>query len=82
LSNYAIIKNKKEACMKASGPGNKYYRVCIFLNEEEKEKLFLAMYKERTTPAKFLRKALMSYIEKSLCNGVNETKEDNEPIIL
>jgi len=40
------------------------------------------MYKERTTPAKFLRKALMSYIEKSLCNGVNETKEDNEPIIL
>jgi len=61
--------------MKASGPGNKYYRVCIFLNEEEKEKLFLAMYKERTTPAKFLRKALVSYIEKSLCSGTSVVDE-------
>jgi len=63
--------------MERSGPGKKYYRVCIFLNEEEKEKLFLAMYNERTTPAKFFRKALMSYIEKSLCNGVTEIKKDD-----
>jgi len=63
--------------MERSGPGKKYYRVCIFLNEEEKEKLFLAMYKERTTPAKFLRKALMTHIEKALCNSVTEIKESD-----
>jgi len=70
--------------MKASGPGNKYYRICIFLNEEEKEKLFLAMYKDRTTPAKLFRRALMSYIDNILGDGIGVTnaKEDEEPIIL
>ena len=69
--------------MKASGPGGRYYRICIFLNEEEKEKLFLAMYKDRTTPAKLFRKALMSHIDKILSDGfaVAGAKEDEEPII-
>jgi len=68
--------------MERSGPGKKYYRVCIFLNEEEKEKLFLAMYNERTTPAKFFRKALMDYIDRSLRSGVTEIKGDEESVIL
>jgi len=69
--------------MKASGPDNKYYRVCIFLNEEEKERLFLAMYKDRATPAKLFRRALTSYIDKILSGGSNveDVKEDEEPII-
>jgi len=60
----------------------KYHRVCIFLNDEEFEKLYLAVYKEKTTPAKIFRKALMSYIEKSFYNGVTEIKESDEPIVL
>jgi len=69
--------------MKASGPGGRYYRICIFLNKEEKDKLFDAMYKEKTTPAKLFRKALMSYIDNILNGtvGVADVKENEEPII-
>jgi len=69
--------------MKASGPGGRYYRICIFLNEEEKDKLFEVMYKEKTTPAKLFRKALMSYIDNILNDGVGvaDVKENEEPII-
>jgi len=62
----------------------KYHRVCIFLNDVEKDKLYLAVYKEKTSPAKIFRKALMSYVDKILSDGVSvvDVKEDDEPIIL
>jgi len=63
--------------MQSKDKERKYNRVCIFLTEEETQKLYEVMYKERLMPAKILRKALMEYIDKAL----NE-EEDKEPIIL
>ena len=68
--------------MKGSGPGNRYYRICIFLNEEEKERLFLAMYKDKATPAQLFRRALTSYIDKVLSGDTAIEVEDKEAIIL
>jgi len=62
--------------------GKKYHRICLFLNDEEMEKLYSVVYKEKTIPSKIFRKALMGYIEKSLSEGANIVEEDNEPIIL
>jgi len=55
----------------------KYNRICIFLTEEETQRLYEVMYKERLMPAKILRKALMQYIDKALSE-----EKDEEPIIL
>jgi len=62
---------------KSSGKEKRYNRICIFLTEEETQRLYDVMYKEKLMPAKILRKALMEYIDKVL----NEQK-DEEPIIL
>jgi len=58
------------------GDEKKLNKVCIYLNDKDMEKLYKVVYKEKTMPAKVLRKALMGYIEKSLL------EEDEEPIIL
>jgi len=60
----------------------KYHRICIFLNDEEKEKLYQVVYKEKTSPARIFRKALMSYIEKSIAEGTKVIEENGEPMIL
>jgi predicted transcriptional regulator len=54
----------------------KVHKICIWLDDEEKEKVYKVVYKEKTIPSKIFRKALMDYVEKSLL------KEDKEPIIL
>jgi len=66
---------------KAAGKGKKYHRVCIFLTDEEMDKLFDVVYKERAVPAKIFRKALMSYIEKSLSGSDVKREEDEEVYI-
>jgi len=53
----------------------KLHKICIWLDDEEKEKVYKVVYKEKEIPSKIFRKALMGYIEKSLL-------EDEEPIIL
>jgi len=55
---------------------NKYNRICIFLTEDETQRLYDVMYKEKLMPAKILRKALMKYIDEVL----NEKREE-EPMI-
>ena len=57
---------------KSSGKERKYNRICIFLTEEETQKLYDVMYKEKLMPAKILRKALFEYINKVL----SEKKEE------
>jgi len=54
----------------------KLHKICIWLDDEEKEKVYKVVYKEKTIPSKIFRKALMNYVEKSLL------EEDEEPIIL
>jgi predicted transcriptional regulator len=54
----------------------KVHKICIWLDDEEKEKVYRVVYKEKTIPSKIFRKALMDYVEKSLL------KENEEPIIL
>jgi predicted transcriptional regulator len=54
----------------------KVHKICIWLDDEEKEKVYKVVYKEKTIPSKIFRKALMDYVEKSLL------EEDKEPIIL
>jgi hypothetical protein len=55
--------------------GKKYNRICLFLTEEETQKLYEVMYKERLMPAKILRKALMEYIDRAL------SEEEKEPVV-
>jgi hypothetical protein len=55
----------------SSSKERKYNRICIFLTDEETQKLYDVMYKEKLMPAKILRKALMKYIDEVL----NEEKE-------
>jgi len=59
----------------------KVHKICIWLDDEEMEKVYLAVYKEKTIPSKVFRKALMSYVDKILSEGAN-VEEDNEPIIV
>jgi len=66
--------------MKSSG--KKYHRICLFLDDEEMEKLYSVVYKEKTIPSKIFRRALMGYIEKSLSESTSIIEEDKEPIIL
>jgi len=54
----------------------KVHKICIWLDDEENEKVYKVVYKEKTIPSKIFRKALMDYVEKSLL------EEDEEPIIL
>jgi len=54
----------------------KLHKICIWLDDEENEKVYKVVYKEKTIPSKIFRKALMDYVEKSLL------KEDEEPVIL
>ena len=61
---------------------NKKHRICLFLDDEEMEKLYSVVYKEKTIPSRIFRKALMGYIEKSLSEGASIMEEDKEPIIL
>ena len=51
---------------KSSGKERKYNRICLFLTEEETQRLYDVMYKEKLMPAKILRKALMKYIDEVL----------------
>ena len=51
---------------KSSGKERKYNRICIFLTEEETQRLYDVMYKEKLMPAKILRKALQKYIDEVL----------------
>jgi hypothetical protein len=57
---------------KSSCKEKKYNRICLFLTEEETQKLYDVMYKEKLMPAKILRKALMKYIDEVL----SEKKEE------
>jgi len=60
--------------MRPPSDKKKEYRICIWLDEEENEKVYKVVYKEKTIPSKIFRKALMDYVEKNLL-------EDKEPII-
>jgi len=75
-----LVIDEKEAFMeKAAGKEKRYHRVCIFLTDQEMEDLYEVVYREKTIPSKIFRKALMSYIDKSLHRYVEE--ENEEPII-
>jgi len=78
-----LVIDEKEAFMeKAAGSKEKrYHRVCIFLTDQEMEDLYEVVYKEKTIPSKIFRKALMSYIDKSLRSYAEEKEENEEPII-
>jgi len=62
--------------MRPRSDRKKAHKICIWLDDEEKEKIYKVVYKEKEIPSKIFRKALMSYVEKSL------VEEDEEPIIL
>jgi hypothetical protein len=67
---------------KATGR-TKVHKICIWLDDEEMEKVYLAVYKEKSIPSKIFRKALMSYVDRILNDAsVEYAKEDEEPIIL
>ena len=68
---------------KATGR-TKVYKICIWLDDEEMEKVYLAVYKEKAIPSKIFRKALMSYVDEILNDNVSVeyAKEDEEPIVL
>jgi hypothetical protein len=57
---------------KSSGKERRYNRICIFLTDEETQKLYDVMYKEKLMPAKILRKALMKYIDEVLSEKEQE----------
>jgi len=57
---------------KSSGKERKYNRICIFLTEEETQRLYDVMYKEKLMPAKILRKALQKYIDEVLSEKEQE----------
>jgi len=61
--------------MRPPSEKKKAHKICIWLDDEEKEKVYRVVYKEKEIPSKIFRKALMSYVEKSLL------EEDKEPII-
>jgi len=77
-----VIDEKEDFMEKAAGKGKRYHRVCIFLTDQEMEDLYEVVYKEKTIPSKIFRKALMSYINKSLNRYVEEKEESEEPMIL
>jgi hypothetical protein len=54
----------------------KLHKISIWLDNEEREKVYKVVYKEKTIPSKIFRKALMDYVEKSLL------EEDKESIVL
>jgi hypothetical protein len=77
-----VIDEKEDFMEKAAGGKEKrYHRVCIFLTDQEMEDLYEVVYKEKTIPSKIFRKALMSYIDKSLHRYVEEKEENEEPIV-
>jgi len=60
--------------MRPPSDKKKLHKICIWLDDEENEKVYKVVYKEKTIPSKIFRKALMDYVEKNLL-------EDKEPII-
>lgn len=62
--------------MRPPSDKKKIHKICIWLDDEEKEKVYRVVYKEKEIPSKIFRKALMEYVEKSLL------EENEEPIIL
>jgi len=62
--------------MRPPSDKKKTHKICIWLDDEEKEKVYKVVYKEKEIPSKIFRKALMGYVEKSLL------EENKEPIIL
>jgi len=62
--------------MRPPSDKKKLHKICIWLNDEENEKVYRVVYKEKTIPSKIFRKALMDYVEKNLL------EENKEPIIL
>jgi hypothetical protein len=62
--------------MRPPSDKKKEYRICIWLDNEEKEKIYRVVYKEKEIPSKIFRKALMGYVEKILA------EEDKESVIL
>jgi len=62
--------------MRPPSDKKKLHKICIWLDDEENEKVYKVVYKEKTIPSKIFRKALMDYIEKSLL------EENKEPIIV
>jgi len=62
--------------MRPPSDRKKVHKICIWLDDEEKEKVYKVVYKEKTIPSKIFRKALMDYVEKSLL------EKDKESIIL
>jgi metal-responsive CopG/Arc/MetJ family transcriptional regulator len=66
----------------------KQHRITIFLDDDEIQRLYNAVAKEKMIPSRLLRKALIEYLKK--LEDVNLTEkskeeeilEDEEPIIL
>jgi len=61
--------------MRPPSDKKKEHKICIWLDDEEREMVYRVVYKKKEIPSKIFRKALMEYVEKSLL------EEDKEPII-
>jgi len=65
----------------------KQHRITIFLDDEEMQRVYNAVAKEKMIPSRLLRKALLEYLKKLEDENLNEKSreeviEDDEPIIL
>jgi len=65
----------------------KQHRITIFLDDEEMQRVYNAVAKEKMIPSRLLRKALLEYLKKLEDENLNgksreEVIEDDEPIIL
>jgi len=65
----------------------KQHRITIFLDDEDMQRVYNAVAKEKMIPSRLLRKALLEYLKKLEDENLNEKSreeviEDDEPIIL
>ena len=64
----------------------KQHRITIFLDDEDMQRVYNAVAREKMIPSRLLRKALMEYLERLEDENLNEKSreevEDEEPILL